>query len=215
VKKRRSAKRRRPRPAGPSIAPRFGPRWLRLPLVIAAITYLSMTFLDGSRTGIPERVLPPTLRYFVQTSCLFPNAAEKAIDYRLEGWSCAESKFVEIDTRHDFPVDGDNKESRFQRAAQFYRQNREVMHALESYILERHNGHDETPRYGGIRITSLRIPLPHVGGTLPRWNPRPLDEYPLDQQRHWYWTPWSTRTTRCGSDVAPSDEPLPAENEEP
>ena len=45
-----------------------------------------------------------------------------------------------------FRIDADNKENRFQRALQFYRKNRNVMRALEDFIVARHNATGATHR---------------------------------------------------------------------
>ena len=78
----------------------------------------------ASAAPCPRRSTPRPWLYFSQVAALFVNAAPKVIDYRAEGWSCTEHRWIEIDVRPYFRIDADNKENRFQRALQFYRKNR-------------------------------------------------------------------------------------------
>lgn len=205
-RKRSKAKERRAPDDAPIVAETGGPAWLRPLLTAAACLYLFTTFLNGARTGAPDRLLPPTLRYFIQTTCLFPRAATMTIDYRLEGYTCDGRKFVELDPKPYFPVSADDKESRFYRVVQFHRKTRSVMQALERYVLDHEKASRAHGPLGGIRVSSLRIPIPKLGEPLPRWNPGPLASYPPDQQKHWFYTPNSRRRTLCGGPARPDED---------
>jgi hypothetical protein len=171
-------------------------------LTAIAVTYFGCIWLDALGSRLPTNVLPSTLGYFVQVACLFPHAAETVIDYRVQGWDCRRSQWVEIDSRTDFPMNADNKENRFYRTLHFFRQNRLVMRALDAFLLDRHNGRarrgEDTAVIGGIRTLSLRLQIPTPGQKVSPYERRPLDSYPEAQRRYWYWTPLSTRAERCG-----------------
>lgn len=179
--------------------------WKTYALVAIAGLYLADVWLDGVGSNIPGKLLPRSLLYFGQIAALFPHAGEKQIDYRAEGWVCSEHKWVEIDPRPSFPIDHDNKENRFYRAVQFYRENRKVMRALDEYVTSRHNAsHDANKRIGGVRILSLRIPLPAPGTKIDPYKREELAKYPQDQRHDWYWTPGSMRRERCGEKAPPA-----------
>ncbi len=180
-------------------------RYARVALIIVAGAYLLTVWLDGVGSNVPSKFLPRPWVYFAQVAALFKTASPKIIDYRAEGWVCAEKKWVEIDVRPWFPLDADTKENRFQRVAQFYRQNRTVMHALEDYILHRYNAGASNP-IGGVRILSLRIPYPAPGEHVEAFERKPLASYPKDQRKEWYWTPKSKRAERCGVDKSGDDD---------
>lgn len=178
-------------------------RWI---LVGIASTYLAGVWLDGVGSTLPSSILPRSLNYFLQVSALFPYAALASIDYRAEGWVCAESKWEEIDTRPYFPIDADNKENRFQRVMHFYRENRPTMHALEAYLIEAHaagRADDGIPHdvpIAGVRFSSLRIPLPEPGQPLTRSERRPLSEYPESERKLFYHTRRSKLEARCAGE---------------
>src|SRR5262249_55053203 len=158
------------------------------------------------------RVLPRAAAFFSQCSCLFPSAAEVTIEYRAEGWRCDEKRWVEIDPRPFFPIDRDEKESRFQRTLHFYKEDRPTMQALETFLMERQNDavrSGQAPLGGGpiagVRFLSLRIPFGKPGDSVARYSHRPLAEFPAEQRHEWYWTPERKRNERCG--VATNDAP--------
>ena len=198
----KKTKKKRREPAKPAAEAPVPPpsrarSWKTYALLAVAGLYLADVWLDGVGSSLPSKVLPRSLLYFGQIAALFPHAGEKQIDYRAEGWSCADRKWVEIDPRPWFPIDQDNKENRFYRAVQFYRENRKVMRALDEYITTRHNAsHDK--KIGGIRVLSLRIPLPAPGTKIEPYKREELAKYPDDQRHNWYWTPSSMRRERCG-----------------
>lgn len=172
-----------------------------------AVAYLLGVWLDGSGTGIPARILPRAANYFVQVSALFPLAATASIDYRAQAFVCGEKAWVELDTRPYFPIDRDDKENRFNRVMHFLRENRNTMTALDSYLVENHNSgkyEDSIPRdrvIGGVRLLSLRVPIPSPGDRLERVSRGPLSSYPEEQRKVFYHTPQSKLTQRCGTRV--------------
>jgi hypothetical protein len=158
---------------------------------------------------LPSIVLPRTPLYFLQVAALFPHAAVNVIDYRAEVWLCTEHRWQEIDTRPYFPIDPNDKENRFQRVMHFLRDNRPTMHALDDYLVRGHEagGHaDGVPddaKLGGIRVLSLRLPLPSPGEPLARTHRQPLGEYPPEVRKNWYYTTRSKRRERCGYTAPP------------
>lgn len=177
----------------------------RISLRVLAGVYLVGVWLDGVGSTLPSHVFPRVVNYFFQVAALFPRAATMNIDYRAEAWVCADKKWEEIDPRPYFPIDPDDKENRFQRVMHFFRQQEETMHALDAYVVERHasgNGQDgisPDQAIGGVRLLSLRIPLPKPGEPLERSHRLPLSAYPEDERRVWYHTPRSKAAERCGT----------------
>jgi hypothetical protein len=184
--KARKGTRRAARPA------RFRSAWI----VIAGL-YLATVWFDGIGSTFPVKVTPRPWLYFAQVAALFTTAAPKVIDYRAEGWSCADRRWVELDVRPYFRIDADNKENRFQRALQFYRKDRVVMRALEDYLLRRNTAVGGA-QLGGVRFSSLRLPYPAPGEHVSAYEHHPLASYPSDQRHDWYFTPKSRRLERCG-----------------
>jgi hypothetical protein len=191
---------------------RKGTRFDTLLVVIAAV-YLLTVWLDGIGSSLPLKTTPRVWLYFCQIAALFKNAGQMAIDYRAEGWSCAEHRWVEIDVRPWFRIDADNKENRFHRALQFYRKERKVMRALEEYVLVRSNEAPNGPKIGGVRFLSLRVPYPKLGEHVERAARKPLPEYPPEMRHDWYWTPGSRRKEQCG-DRSPSPSAPAARDKE-
>jgi hypothetical protein len=192
------------RPAAAS----YGAQWPgrgRVALGVLAATYLVGVWLDGAGSGIPARVLPRMANYFLQVAALFPRAAIASIDYRAEGFVCDQGTWMELDTRPYFPIDPDDKENRFNRVMHFFRENRTTMTALDSYLVDNHNSgrrDDGIPpdrTIGGVRLLSLRIPLPSPGDRLERASRRPLSQYPQDERQIFYHTPKSRLIEHCGA----------------
>jgi hypothetical protein len=171
-------------------------RWL-------AVAYLAGVWLDGVGSTLPAQVLPRVANYFLQVAALFPHAATASIDYRAEGWVCADRKWQELDTRPYFPLDPNDKENRFQRVMHFYRENEVTMHALDDYLVAAHvsgRGDDGIPSdraIGGVRLSSLREPIPKPGDRLEPVRRLPLSEYPQEERHVFYHTPKSTILDRC------------------
>jgi hypothetical protein len=179
------------------ISARTALRWL-------ACAYLVGVWLDGVGSTLPRAVLPRAANYFLQVAALFPRAATASIDYRAEGWVCADKRWSEIDTRAYFPLDPDDKENRFQRVMHFFRTEERTMHALDDYLVDAHAaGHHPDgialdQRIGGVRLSSLRIPLPKPGDAIEPMRRLPLSEYPEDERHVFYHTPRSRLAERCG-----------------
>jgi hypothetical protein len=74
-------------------------------------------------------------------------------------------------------------------------------------------------KIGGVRILSLRIPLPPPGTKIDPYKREELAKYPEDQRHNWYWTPGSMRRERCGEKATPtpasSSTPASKDDEEP
>jgi hypothetical protein len=176
----------------------------RIALVALAGCYLAGVWLDGVGSTLPSQVLPRVANYFLQVAALFPRAATMTVEYRAEGWVCADRKWEEIDTRPFFPLDPDDKENRFQRVGHFYRQDRPTMNALDEFLVERHltgqgkDGIDPVKALGGIRLVSLRIPLPNPGEAVVRQHREPLGAIPMNERHLWYHTRRSKIASRCG-----------------
>ncbi len=198
-----------PSPAEKRSAPWRAPG--RVTLWALAAAYLAGVWLDGSGTGIPAKILPRVPNYFLQVAALFPRAAVASIDYRAEGFVCAEGAWMEIDTRPYFPIDPDDKENRFARVMHFFRQDRRTMTALDSYLVEKHNeahredGIPSDRSIGGVRLLSLRIPLPSPGDPIEAVSRRPLASYPEEQRKVFYHTPRSKLAERCGTHADGAD----------
>lgn len=189
----------------PVVVRGFGPPWLRLVFGAVGALYIACVFLDGAGSRVPSH-LPHTFRYFTQVACLFPWAQPDVIDYRAEAWSCRDHRFHELDVRPYFPLRPDDKENRYQRLMFFYRENAEVMHALDTYLVSHHNarvarggeaGDGVDGPIGGLRLLDLRIPIPPPGTheVLPRREP--LDSYPEKYRKYWYHTPDRVIAARC------------------
>ena len=198
--KRKSKKSKRPRVVvAPELASRFRSFW-----IVVAGLYLATVWLDGVGSTFPAKITPRPWLYFSQVAALFVTAAPKVIDYRAEGWSCSDRKWIEIDVRPWFRIDRDNKENRFQRALQFYRKNRTVMQALEDFVVKRNNA-SGNPQIGGVRFASLRLSYPAAGEHIAPYERLPLATYSGEQRHDWYWTPKPRRSERCGQHSDPKD----------
>ncbi len=195
----------------------------RVLLSVVGALYLAGVWLEGVGSGLPGAVLPRTPLYFLQIAALFPRAAVNVIDYRLEGWVCRERRWRELDPRAYFPLDPDDKENRFQRVMHFLRDNRPTMRALDDFIVAGHahgagGGPDGVPNeepLGGIRVLSLRLPLPEPGARLERTTHRPLTDYPKSERKYFFHTPQSKRAERCGYHDAPAPRDPSTEPEAP
>lgn len=178
--------------------------WLPVVLRWLACAYLVGVWLDGTGSTLPAAVLPRAANYFLQIAALFPSAAIASIDYRAEGYVCADRKWQELDTRPYFPIEPDDKENRFQRVMHFFRQDRRTMRALDAYLVDRHRagGQDDgiaaDRAIGGVRLSSLRIPIPNPGERIERPRRKPLTDYPEEEKHIFYHTPRATIADRCG-----------------
>ncbi len=164
----------------------------------AGIVYLLAVWLDAIGTGIPNYLLPRPVRFFVQEAALFPHAATEVVEWRVEGWMCTEQHFAEIDVRPFFPIRRDDKESRFYRAMFFHHRERQVMRALDEYIVRKQNGAAPERRIGGVLLLSLRVPIPAPGSAEARYQRLPLSSFPPTIERsYWYTTGRDERNRRC------------------
>src|SRR5262245_46645405 len=160
-------------------------------------------FAGSAGSRAPDRMLPAPVRFFTEAACLFPHAAEMAIEYRADVWSCRGQRVVPFDPRLDFPIRADDKESRFQRVGHFYRSNAKVMMAFEDYLVTRHNRRGNADDVasgpiGGIRYQSLEIPLPPVGEPTARYEYHPLAPPPEGViAKTFFQTPQKRRAQRC------------------
>jgi hypothetical protein len=172
-------------------------------LRICAGIYLAGIWLEAVGWTAPLRILPRSLAYFTQIAALFTRAASFSIDYRAEGYVCTTGEWAELDTRPYFPLDPDDKENRFQRVMYFFHRHHATLAAVDGYLVERHNegSHDDSiPRdekIGGVRLLSIRGPLPAIGAPLVRVHRRPLSEFPEDERKLFYQTKSSGITERC------------------
>jgi hypothetical protein len=183
-----------------------------------AAAYLLGVWLEGVGWGSPQRaILPHWLAFFMQCAALFPRAAHYSIDYRAEAYVCDTGQWQELDVRPYFQIDVNDKESRFQRALFFYRRQKVVMNALERFLIEVHNhepqndGIPDGAKIGGVRMLSIRGPLPEIGAPLVRVHWTPLAEIPMQERKQWYQTKSSKIAERCEGrrprGVRPTDRP--------
>jgi hypothetical protein len=181
----------------------------RIVMILAGI-YALFVWMDAAgvpridRAPLPDAILALPIRFFLQEAALFPDAARDSIEYRAEGYRCDSGRFEEIDVRPFFPIQRDDKESRFYRAMFFHRRQKKVLEALDQFIAARQNQAHPEARIGGVMLLSLRIPIPPPGTPEPRYQRLPLTDYPPeDERKYWYVTPSSERTQRCEEVAAP------------
>jgi hypothetical protein len=191
--------------AGEGLAPNFGPVPFRMMLVFVALGYFSLLIADHVRARGLRSLVPGPIVFFAQIADLFPQASAGIIEYRAEGWLCGERRFAEIDMGKLFPMLAGNKENRFYRLMHFYRQNGTVLAALDAYCVRRYPlvpteaGPD---RIGGVRFTSLILPLPGNPAEVARYARKPLSEYPDIPRRLWYATTGPIASARCADTAA-------------
>ncbi len=166
----------------------------RRALVALGVAYIAAMFSEAVGWQLHGLIWRPIL-FFCQIAALFPTAATHSIEYRAQGYTCG-NRVVEVDVRPFFPIHADDKESRFDRAMYFYRTDRTTMEALESYVLGEYN-RNELDKIGGVVFLSLRIPVPQPGSAFPRYERKPLTDYPSEQRKVWYFTPHETVQKRC------------------
>jgi hypothetical protein len=192
---------------------------------LLAACYLLGVWLEGVGWGAPLHAnLPHWLDFFTQVSALFPHAAQYSIDYRAEGYVCDAGAWQEIDTRPYFPIDENDKENRFQRVMFFYRRQKTVMNAVDRFLVDSHDGGKEDDgipsdkQIGGVRLFSIRGPLPVIGAPLVRVHRVPLSQIPEKERKLWFSTDSATISERCFGkrprEVHPKEEPAKDEGDD-
>jgi hypothetical protein len=183
----------------PPVARGPGPRWVRFGLVGVALVYFVMLMYHPTEGWWVRHARPAA--FFTQATSLFPNADTFALEYRLEVWACGR-QWEALDPRPYFPIQPDDKESRFQRFGYFYARDRAAMQALDSYISAHHAaGIDDgvAGPIGGIRVVKVVRALPFPGDAVERYHFDPFAPISADQRRDLYYTPESQRKRRCAS----------------
>jgi hypothetical protein len=184
----------------------FGPPAFRKALVAAALGFFALMVMDEWRSGLAYRFVPGPLLFFSQIAGLFPEAKDLDVDFRVEGWSCEEGLYRELDISPFFPIQSGNKESRFERAMFFYHHNAKVMSGLDAYLTAHQNARAknfsgaapmEPGRIGGVRFVSASTPIPTPEEGVKRYRSRPLSDYPFDRLKTWYETPSRIVWERC------------------
>lgn len=172
-----------------------GPRWLRLALAGLASLYFVALVRHPPQVGPLH-----ALGFFTESTCLFPGASRFALEFRLEAWSCPRKRWEPLDPRAYFPIEADDKESRFQRLGHFYQQSRPAMTALDEWIAARHDRTDDgvAGPIGGIRLVKQSRSLPAPGEPVARYAYDPLAPIPKDERKDLYATRPSERKARCG-----------------
>jgi hypothetical protein len=172
-----------------------GPPWLRVGLAGLAGLYFVALVVHPPHVSVLQ-----TIGFFTESTCLFPNARGNLTEYRLDAWSCPRKHWEPLDPRPYFPIEPDNKESRFQRLAYFYQANRPTMQALDTWILARHDDEDDgvAGAIGGIKLSAWTRPIPEPSEGASRYHYRPLDPIPKDQRKDLFFTLGDVRRVRCG-----------------
>jgi len=180
----------------PAVAVGPGPRWWRRTLaVVGALYFIALVKHPPQWRGLHA------IGFFTESTALFPRANLFAMEYRLDAWSCSDQSWHPIDPRAYFPIQAEDKESRFQRFGYFYGGSRVAMNALDDYICERHDTRDDglTGMIGGIKLTKWSRPIPPVGSEVPRYAFTPLEPPPPDQVKELFFTKASLRKSRCAA----------------
>jgi hypothetical protein len=183
-----------------------------------AVAYLVGLWVTSVGFRVPHRFMPRTASYFLDIAGLFTTAANRAIQYRVEAWVCADRRWQELDYRAYFPLHADDQESRFHAIMDGFRWDPETMETLDDFLVDHHNsglagGHPQTPGrrtadglaglIGGVRYVALRVPLPKPGDHLERYRKWPLDGYPEAYRHVVYRTDRQWIDARCHSSDAP------------
>lgn len=194
------------KPEPPPIARGPGPRWFRRCLIALAVVYFG-ALLHRPPAAIGRWLRPAV--FFTESTALFPHSNEVVLEYRLEVWGCGQG-WRPIDPRPYFPIEPEDKESRFQRLGYFYfnsrrapdARERAVAKALDAYISRRHaaGADDGAPGpIGGIRVMKATRAFPLPGDPVARYHYDPFATLPGDQIKEKYATPANERERRCAS----------------
>jgi hypothetical protein len=176
-----------------------GPTPFRIVCGVVAVLYLFALLKHPSQRWQP-------FAYFTECTRLFPEADTVALEYHLDAWSCDQRAWVAIDPGPYFPIEADDKESRFQRLGYFYadrgtkEERKTVLYALDDWFVTRHRDVDDgiTGAIGGIRMIKLRRPLPEIGEHVDRYVYRPFATPDKDHSQLLFEAPASKRKERCG-----------------
>jgi hypothetical protein len=168
-------------------------------LAMAAIAglYMGSLWLTAVGSSLPGKVMPRSVVFFTEVAGLFTFATRAVTDYRVEGWSCAEQRWVELDEQGWFPTNADNKGSRFHRVFGFHRKNHVVMRALEDFVVAKNNASPEHAAIGGVRFVGLSIPIAKLEGPVPPFERKPLSAYPAKLKSTIHATPESRALATC------------------
>jgi hypothetical protein len=183
-----------------------GPQPVRIALVVVAGLYFFALMKHPSQKYQP-------FAYFTECTKLFPEADNVALEFHVDAWSCDQHAWVPIDPRPYFPIEADDKESRFQRLGYFYadrgtkEERRTVLYALDEWFVGRHASVDDglAGPIGGIRVIKVRRQLPSVGDPVERYVYRPLAVPPPDQAQELFHSPGKSRKDRCKAPVEPAE----------
>lgn len=180
------------------VARPWAPLWLRRAGTLAAAIYLPSIWLDAAGSTLPAQILPRPVHFFAQVAELFPKAAEDVIEWRARAWRCDLGRYEQMDVRPLFPIRRDDKENQFGRAMHFYHRDREVLEALDSYLVAAENLEHPDSRIGGVMLLSIRAPIPPLGEAGPRERWMSIDEFPPSVTRkYWYTTAPRVSQGRC------------------
>jgi hypothetical protein len=170
---------------------------VRRTLVVLGALYILAVFCEGStlRDLQLNRLLYRPVLFFCQIAALFPNADIVDNEFRAEGFTC-NGRVVEIDVRPFFPIHAEDKESRFDRAMYFYRNDRTSLEAVEAYLIRERNK-VEPEKIGGVRFVNLRVPIPPVGSPPLYYSYKDLSAFPKDQRKVMYSVSSETVARRC------------------
>ncbi len=193
------------------IARPVGPRGFRRVVAAIGLLYVATIFLAAAGVRA-DKVLPRPFLYFAQIADLFPDEATVAIEYRAEGFVCAEGKYREIDERVLFAIHRDDKENKFFRAMSFYhspdnKSDGKVMKALADYIVREYDKDPSVSPIGGVMLLSLREPIAAPGEHVPRFRRTPLVEHAISERHPWHVTSPAAAAKRC----AELGHPVPAD----
>jgi hypothetical protein len=138
---------------------------------------------------------PSPVFYFAQIAKLFPGATQYVFEHRAQGYKC-DGQLVEVDVRPFFPIHPDDKENRFDRAIHFYSTDRPTMQALEAYLMREYN-QSEPDKIAGVALTRIQTLIPTPGTPFPRYERKPLLDYPDKERQIFYHTPKRVVDERC------------------
>ena len=145
----------------------------------AALYFVMLLHHPSPRAGMKQ------VAFFTECTCLFPSADRYAIEYRLDGWSCADKDWRPLDPRAYFTIHADDKESRFQRLIYFYERSNYVLRAVADFVLKHHRDRSDgfVGKIGGVRISRLERPFPPPGEPVERYEYDPLAPPRIDALR--------------------------------